>query len=218
MVHRAELCRVGKPLSKLLILDLCLCLKTFDPFRVYGDLLAFKTSKDCVERCIHISHNRSGNRHVNVYFLSFHVELDEFDVRIPFSASERKHPVEACADHNHHIGLLHNCGTAGKRAQRTFVGQYALGHRHRKIRDSVCFNELLQTIFGSCVSRAFAYEHRRAFCGGDDVGGAFNRLLVGNHCRIYVHRRIEKLFRFGCIHDFSKCRSGHVYVDTARTA
>ena len=128
VVHGHYVLGIGQTVGELDGFDLCLGLQRGYPLRVGFHGLAFEAGEDGVERQAHVAYDRSGGGHVDVHLLGLDVKVYELDIGIPFAVAERQQPVEACANHYHDIGLLHDGLAARQGAEGADVGHQALCH------------------------------------------------------------------------------------------
>ena len=128
VIHRHGVFVLIQTLCEFHVLGLCLFLKRSHPCRVGVHFRFGQPCENGIECQPHIADYRSCYRDIDINLLRLHIKLHELDGRIPFATAERKHPVETCARHNHHISLFHNGGAARQRTQRPVVGHQPLGH------------------------------------------------------------------------------------------
>src|SRR5581483_7211194 len=110
-----------------------------------------------------IAHDRRHDLDVAVHLLGLDVDLDELLRRIApgLALAVAQEPIEAGADHHHHVRILEHGRARGARALRMRVGQQALGHAHRQERHARLLDEALDRLVGLRVGRALAEDDQR---------------------------------------------------------
>src|SRR5262245_193446 len=111
-----------------------------------------------------LADQRRIDAHVAVGLLRRDVDLDEL-LAAPglrqrtapgLALAVRQQPVQPRSDQHHHVGGRQHERARSRGAQLVRVGQQALGHRHRQVRDAALFDQCLDVCIGLRVRRALA--------------------------------------------------------------
>ncbi|SPA43029.1 protein of unknown function [Cupriavidus taiwanensis] len=130
----------------------------------------------------------------------------------------RQQPVQAGADQQHHVGLRQHIGARGRGRLRMRIGQQALGHRHRQVRDAGLLDQLAQVRLGACIRRALAEQDQRALGGLQQRNGAVDRIRCGQLARRRIHHLDQRLLALFGFQRLAQQLGRQVQVHAARAA
>ena len=119
-------------------------------------------SSSAVHHRADVADERRGDGLVAVHLGCGDVDLDELGVGVPLRRiAMSEQPVQPCTDEHHHVGPLQRQRAGGRRRLRVVVGQQALGHRHRHVRDAGGLDELADLLVGLGVGGTLAEHDQR---------------------------------------------------------
>jgi len=130
----------------------------------------------------------------------------------------RQQPVEARADQHHHVGLRQHERARGRCAQLVRVGQQALSHGHRQVRDPRFLDQHLDVGVGLRVRRTLARMMSGFFAPRRRSSARFTASGAGIWRGRRVHDLDQRALRGRCVDVLCKELGWQIEVDAARAA
>ncbi|MNK97059.1 hypothetical protein D3C87_1173740 [compost metagenome] len=182
-----------------------------------------KAVADLVEHCryarTNVTHYGRGDGHVTVHLGRRDVDLDELLRLAPGLAfAVRQQPVQAGADQHHHVSFRQHVRTCGRGRLRVCIGQQALGHRHRQVRNASLLDQRADIRIGASVRGTLAQQDQRALGALQQRDGTVDRVRCRELARGRVHHLDQRLAATLGFHRLAQQIGRQVQVHTAGTA
>ncbi|SPC23583.1 hypothetical protein CO2235_MP70243 [Cupriavidus oxalaticus] len=166
-----------------------------------------------------VTHDRRGDGDVAVHLGRRDVDLDELLRLAPgLALAVRQQPVQAGADQQHHVGFGQHIRACGGGRLRVRIGQQALGHRHRQVRNARLLDQRADIRFGACVRSTLAYQDQRALGALQQRDGTVDRVRSRQLARGRIHHLDQRLAALLGFHRLAQQLGRQVQVHTARAA
>ncbi|SPC14616.1 hypothetical protein CT19431_MP100198 [Cupriavidus taiwanensis] len=160
-----------------------------------------------------------GDGDVAVHLGRRDVDLDELLRAAPgLALAVRQQPVQARADQHHHVGFRQHIRARGRGRLRMRIGQQALGHRHRQVRNAGLLDQRADIGVGAGVRGALAQQDQRAPGALQQRDGAVDRVRCGQLARGRVHHLDQRLLALLRFQRLPQQLGRQVQVHTARAA